>query len=61
MGVKGILDVFLGNKGDGYLNWNDSSFDLLLKEEFNCLRLVCRDFYFIFDLDEKTHVFVCTM
>ena len=31
MGVKGILDVFLGNKGDGYLNWNDSLFDLFVK------------------------------
>ena len=38
MGVKGISDVFLGNKGDGYLNWSDSLFDLLLKEEFNCFK-----------------------
>ena len=35
MGVKGILDVFVGNKGDGYFNLNDSLFHLLLKEEFN--------------------------
>ena len=35
MGVKGFLDVFLGNKGDGYFNWNDTWFDLLLKEEFS--------------------------
>ena len=38
MGVKGILDVFLGNKGDGYFNWNDSLIDLLFKEEFDCFK-----------------------